>query len=182
MILHELVEAFDSRFELDWNKIHGGFVGGFAVNDVKYLLQLTPIVIEKMKVLEASFVLYDVQNDKGFASSGKTSSPTTVYGIVANALIEKLPTVKCDAVFFSAERRHATDDKQHEAKLRIYAFAAKRIAKKLGWEMYTNKNEFLLTREYQGESVLSFKHWREELKEALGPSFNFPSLNRTTDV
>jgi hypothetical protein len=182
-LLQDVAEAFDSRVDIDWHEAAGGVTGGFSVNDVKYVLQLTPIVIEKLKVLEASFVLYDVQNDKGFATSGTTStSPTAVYGVVANALIEKIPTLKCDAVFFSAERRHATDDEQHEAKLRIYKFAAQRIAKKLGWEMYTNKNEFLLTREYQGQSVKSFKHWQQELKEATGSSLNFPSLTRKHNV
>lgn len=184
MKLFEIVEAFDNQVDIIWNETSdGGVAGGFIVNDVKYLLQLTPIVIEKLKVLEASFMLYDVQGDKGFATSGRTSSsPTSVYGVVANALIQKLPTMKCDAVFFSAERRHATNDGQHEAKIRIYTFAAQRIAKKLGLEMYTDKNEFLLTREYQGASVKSFEHWQQQIKEAVGPSSNFPSLNRKQNV
>lgn len=180
-LLQDIVEAFDSEINIDWHESHGAHVGGFEVNSVKYILQLSPIVIQDLKVFEASFLLFDAQNDRGFATSGATSTaPTAVYGIVANALIKKIPMVRCDAVFFSAEPRHSKDEDQHQSKLRIYKFAAQRISKKLGWELYLNANEFLLTREYHGKSIKSFKHWQEELREALEGS-PFTALNKGHD-
>jgi hypothetical protein len=170
MKLTDLVEAFDSSLELQWKSLSGGGIAaGFTVDDTNYVVQLTPIVIGDLKVDEASFHLYDVSGDKAFATAGTSTVPTTVYGVVINGLIQKLPALKCDAVFFSAERRHAANDKQHEQKLKLYKLAAQRIAKKLGWETYTDKNEFLLTREYQGATIGSFKHWQEEIREMQLP-------------
>lgn len=179
MTLDELFEAFDSKLDIQWSKMHGGGeAGGFLVNDTKYVIQLTPIVIGDLDVMEASFHLYSVPGDKAFASTGKSKSPMAVYGVVVNALIDKLQKLKCDAVFFSTERRHSTDDEQHESKIKLYKFAAQRIAKKLGWETYLNENEFLLTRKYEGKSIKAFKHWQQAVQEALGDPMLFQTLKR----
>lgn len=170
MKLKDLIEAFDSALELQWNSLRGGgLAAGFIVDDIKYIVQLTPIVIGDMKVNEASFHFQDISGDKAFATTGTSTTPTTVYGVVINGLIKKLPELKCDAVFFSTERRHSANDKQHEQKLKLYKLAAQRIAKKLGWETYLAQNEFLLTRQYQGAAIGSFKHWQEDIREMQLP-------------
>lgn len=180
MQLHDLFEIFDSRLDVEWKDVlGGGAAAGFKVGDVNYVVQLMPgpVLVRNLKVLEVSFFIYAVKGDEAFKSSGASTNPTAVYGVVANALIDRLPTENCDAVFFSAERRHATDEEQHKAKVRLYAFAAKQIAKKLGWQLYEDDNEFLLTKEYQGPAVSTFKHWQERVKEALQHQ-SFPSIIR----
>jgi hypothetical protein len=180
MNLNDLFEIFDSKLELDWKDVRGGgAAAGFTVNGVDYVVQLMPgpLLGQGLKVLEASFFVHAAKGDSAFKSTGTSSTPSTVYGVVANALLERLPLEKGDAVFFSAERRHATDDEQHEAKMRLYDFAAKRISRKLGWELYTNKNEFLLTKDFHGPVVSGFKHWQQSIKEELGPE-PFPTIQR----
>lgn len=179
MKLEELIEAFDSKLDLTWYDLRGGGIAAdFGVDSTRYTIQLTPIAIGDSDVAEASFIVSDVSGDKAFKTTGKSLSPTAVYGVVANALIDKLPSTKYKAVFFSAERRHSTSDEQHEAKIRIYEFAAKQIGRKLGWERYSNVNQFLLTREYEGPAINGFKHWQTELKEAQGNN-PYPTLKRT---
>jgi hypothetical protein len=177
--LHAVIEAFDSKLDIDWHEAQGGgVIGGFSVDDTDYVLQVTPgPSINNLKIFEISFHVHGISGDKGFAITGTSKSPTAVYGIVSNALIQELPKLKFDAVFFSSERRHSKDDAQHEAKLRIYKFAASRISKKLGLELYSNKNEFLLCSEYHGLEIGSFKHNNESLKEGLDPS-KFNKLKR----
>lgn len=181
MTLNELVEAFDSALTLTWQPVKGGGeAAGFSVDDVNYILQLLPLTIDQLKVYEVSFHLYDESGDKAFASTGNTKSPTSVYGVVINGLIQKLEDWDGDAIVFETQRRHSASDEQHAAKVKLYELAAKRISKKLGWETYRGKNEFLLTKEYHGDSIKSFKHWQEEVREAVGLPTQFPSLERNS--
>lgn len=183
MKLHELVEAFDTAFDLDWKAAAGGgSMAGFAVNGVPYIVQLTPIQINRRKIYEASFYLAEIKGDQSYVSHGTSSVPTTVYGIVANGLIDRLKHGDYESIFFSAERRHSISDEQHEAKLRIYEFAARRIAKKLGWELYLAPDEFLVFSEFQGDKFGRFEHWQNQIREALGSIANFQSLNRNQNV
>lgn len=179
MNLVELIEAFDSKIDLDWKPGAGGSsMAGFMIDGVRYVLQLLPITVNYRKIYEASFHLADEKGDSSFKTTGASSSPSSVYGVVANGLIDRLRDGEYSSAFFSAERRHSSSDHQHEAKLRIYGFAAKRIARKLGWEMYCAPDEFLLLDEYAGPNFGRFKHWQEEVREAVGDG-PFPTLKRT---
>lgn len=180
MNLFELVEAFDSRVDLEWKLGAGGSsMAGFTVDGVRYIVQLLPIIINHRKVYEASFHLADTEGDSSFKTTGTSNSPTSVYGVVTNGLIDRLRDGQYSSIFFSAERRHSSSVSQHEVKLRIYQFAAKRIARKLGWEMYSAPDEFLLLDEYAGPSFGRFKHWQEEVREAVGDG-PFPTIKRNT--
>lgn len=168
MILQDLVEAFDSKIDLDWKpSAAGGSMAGFSVDGVHYIIQLLPITINSRKIYEASFHLAKVSGDSSFKSGGTSTVASSVYGVVANGLIDRLKDGEYSSVFFSAERRHSMNDEQHASKLRIYKFAAQRIAKKLGWELYEAPEEFLLLEKYAGPSFGRFTHWQQSVSEAI---------------
>lgn len=179
MTLVELIEAFDSQVDLDWKPgANGSSIAGFKVNGVGYILQLSSTYINHTRINEASFYLADKKGDKSFTSDGTSLVPTTVYGIVVNGLLERLKEGLYSSVFFSAERRHSTSAEQHLVKLRLYEFAAKRLARKLGWELYLAPEEFLLLDGYQGDKFGRFTHWQEQVAEALGQQDTWPSIYR----
>jgi len=184
MRLVELLEAFDSSVDLQWRPISsGGEIAGFIVNEVPYVLQLVPVEVpglEGVKTVEVSFFHHSIDGDDAFKTTFKTAaseSATTVYGVVLNGSVERLPSY--EAAFFTANRPHALDDDQHLRKIDIYASLAKRAAKRLGWELYKSHNGLLVTSEYKGAAIGKLKHWQQEIREAvgLGP---FPSPKRAS--
>lgn len=144
--LRELHEAFNTTIDIQWQQRGTAFLGLFSVNDIPYVVQLsTPIVppVAGKKVAEVSFWLHNEQDTKQSFSTSKehTTAPTTVYGVVLNAVLEKANNF--DGFYFTAEAQHSTDE-ELEKKRRIYLTIAKQVAKKLSGTVYT----------YQGKHAL----------------------------
>jgi len=165
----ELWEILTSTAVIDWEHKGNFELGEFTVDDRRFVIQIErknpPGAFDpSSRFAEVSFWSHGVDGDDAFKSDGRFTSPARVYGIVANALIDRFSDY--DAFYFSAERRHSEDVKEFEARTGIYNWAAERISKRIGADYLENRgitaNEFVVSRKR-----VSMPGFSNPAKEAL---------------
>lgn len=139
----ELNEAFNTKFDIQWQQHGSVYMGLIEVNNVPYVVQLhKPIVAPVIgkSVVEVSFFLYNEHDDKASFSTAKelTAAPTAVYGAVLNAALEKIDNF--DGLYFTAEKQHS-NGVEFEKKQRIYVAVAKRASRELGGTVYVRMTD-----------------------------------------
>lgn len=141
----KLNEIFDTDLNIspdDWQQ-HGRFyLVSFKINGQGYTVQFEQKPIEGIQnSAEFSFFRNDISDgEAAFSTTNTQTSPSTVYGIAANAA---LPMVdKFDAVLVTAERRHSSSNEEYKSKLRIYNTLVQLAQQRKGYKLYTIPGEY----------------------------------------
>jgi len=140
-----LYEVFDTNLEMHWQR-HGVYdLAAFTWNEQQFIIQIGPAVTVK-NAREVSFFRNEDGNH-AFSKPTKSSDviPSGVYGIVLNALADKIADVP---FYFSAEYFHSQNEKQFQQTVKLYEILARRIARQKNGYFYQRKNrpnEFLVS-------------------------------------
>lgn len=151
----KLYEIFDTKIEnLVWHRYMRHIQTTFKVDNIKYVIQIEikSLGFPELKGKKCGEVVFYIDGDdiEPFSTQNKNIFSPKVYGVVLNALIDKI--YEFDTIYFSAERRHSMFDKDYKQKVKIYQFICDRVMKSSGHEYikYYRKisgaTEFLLSK------------------------------------
>lgn len=172
----KLVEIFNSKIDLDWQK-HGRFeLSQFFVNETPYIIQIEkrPILElqleDSIKTAEVSFFRHDIENEKKAFSTQQENIkvPYVVYGAVGNALKQKFNNY--DLFYFTAEKKHSNNTKEYEQKIQIYRSLCIKLKKDSLEEVFYYENEDSTKYEFI-ISKIEIPELKNPLKEALKECF-----------
>ena len=166
----KLDEILDSEIENLLQATAWGWYGSFTWGDAHFAVELrkTSIThVQSNNCFEGSFYRVNERGDNAFSTADRSSDepPVKVYGVVTNAMAYAWQHFDIDAVIFSAERRHASDDDQHAKKIHIYESIARRAWRKGGGFLHVRRTasstEWLLSREsHDGD------YWKDVITES----------------
>jgi hypothetical protein len=140
-----LYEIFDTKLDLVWQK-HGDYeLTAFIWDEQQFIIQIGPAVTVE-NAFEVCFFRNEDSN-QAFLKPAKSSDvvPSTVYGVVLNALADKISDVP---FYFSAEYFHSQNNKQFQQTVKLYEMLARRIARQKNGYFYQRRNrpnEFLVS-------------------------------------
>lgn len=169
----QVEEAFDSSVAGVMKPTAWGWQGHFRWGESVFVVELRKRAVHglsrKDRTYEASFFLKDAEGDDAFSTADTDENPRSsevpvkVYGVVLNALLDVWETGPIDAMYFTAEPRHATDSAQHERKKQLYAVLSRRALRQGGGYLYVHHgafSEWLLSKQPVDDA-----HWTNALRE-----------------
>lgn len=180
-----LDEIFNHTEQLNW-QLNGRFeLAEFTVDNVKFQIQIDrkPLDafadLKNKKTAEVSFFREDIQNhDDAHSTAGNSKKISVkVYGAVLNGLKDKFDNY--DAFYFTAERKHSTNQEEFEAKNRIYFYMSDRIAKHFHTLVYFYEKETSAKTEYLVSKIKLSEQTKEDsgLKNALSEALKACGFN-----
>lgn len=172
----KLIEVFNSTLDSLLQRTSWGWQGAFSWDDATFIVELRKRSIEEVprswRGYEASFFLADVAGDDAFSTADDDEGnpkhsevPVKVYGVVLNALLDVWASNEVDAIYFTAEPRHATNADQHERKVAKYEMLARRAQRQGGGYLYVHRGVFdawVLCK-----SEVANEYWTNALHEGL---------------
>ena len=135
-----IIEVFDTKFPVKWERSGRFELGGFQINDLKYIIQIEnkPFYInglERKKTAEVSFYLDSPDVEQSYSTTGTSHNiSSTIYGVVFNNILTKFSNY--DALSLIANRRHSNNDNEFKQKKSIYSSIGKRLSKLTGSRCY----------------------------------------------
>jgi len=157
----KLDEIFDTKLDLSW-QLHGRHeLTSFTVEDKTFVIQIERRPLSEvpetngLKTAEVSFYRHDLDNDDAFNTTKESPKMTSaIYGIMTNAVAVKFESY--DVFYFSAERKHSSNQEEYETKVRIYDALSRRVKGRY-------KNVFRYEAEVQDK--MQFIVSKQELKD-----------------
>lgn len=142
-----LSEIFDTHIDLQWQRSGRYELAAFDYEGLPYTIQLEKHNFLDLRelydknVVEASFFRNDVDDeDQAFSTSNDSKSPPVkIYGAVKNALQDKFENF--EVLYFLADRKHSSSEKEYQQKIKIYLTLAKMLKRAASFKTWYYEKE-----------------------------------------